>query len=71
MKKSGNNKPKWRIIRTIVLLPVISLIWMIGWTLYCVGDQRVSQSAQNENIDTFQTRASERKELKEVRQVLA
>jgi hypothetical protein len=71
MKKSGNNKSKWRIIRTIVLLPVISLIWMIGWTLYCVGDQRVSQSAQNENIETFQTGASERKELKEVRQVLA
>jgi hypothetical protein len=71
MKKSGNNKSKWRIIRTIVLLPVISLIWMIGWTLYRVGDQRVSQSAQNENIETFQTGASERKELKEVRQVLA
>ena len=61
----------WRIVRTIVLLPIVSLIWMIGWTLYCVGNQRVSQSAQNKNIDTFQIPASERKELKEVRQVLA
>jgi hypothetical protein len=70
MKNSSNNKPVWRIVRTIVLLPVISLIWMIGWTLFYLGDQRVNQSAQNETKNFFQTGASERKDLNEVRQVL-
>ena len=62
----------WHIVRTIVLLPIVSLIWMIGWTLYCVGDQRVNQNAQKENTDTFKTRASERKNLNEAtKQIVA
>jgi len=61
----------WRIVRTIVLLPIVSLIWMIGWTLYCVGDQRVTQSAQKENTDAFKTRASERKNLNEATKQIA
>jgi len=71
MKNSTNNKSVWRIIRIIVLLPVISLIWMIGWTLYWIGDQRVRHSAQNESIKVFQTCVSERKDINEVGQVLA
>jgi Tfp pilus assembly protein PilO len=71
MKNSISNKSVWRKLRIIVLLPVVSFIWMIGWTLYWVGDHRVRQNAQKENMHVFQTCVSERKDFNEVKQFLA
>jgi Tfp pilus assembly protein PilO len=71
MKNSISNKSVWRKLRIIVLLPVVSLIWMIGWTLYWIGDQRVRQNAQKENMNVFQTGVSERKDFNEIRELMA
>lgn len=58
-------------VRTIALLPLASFIWLIGWTLYCIGDQRMNQSTQKENTDVFKTRDSKKKLNEASRQIVA
>jgi Tfp pilus assembly protein PilO len=45
MKTSDNNKQVWRKVRVLSLLPIIIFVWMIGWALYWIGDQKLSSGA--------------------------
>lgn len=33
MKKSDTKPSKYHIVSVIIILPLISIIWMIGWTI--------------------------------------
>ena len=54
MKDSNDNKPVWRRVIIMSLLPLTIFIWMTGWTLYWIGDQRMSsRTAQKETMNSF------------------
>ena len=74
MKDSNDNKPGWRRVMIMALLPLTIFIWMTGWTLYWIGDQRISsKTAQNEAMNSFNQRDYERKNVNEAssQQILA
>lgn len=51
----------WHTVRTIALLPLASFIWLIGWTLYCIGDQRMNQSVPKRKTQTLSKQETRRK----------
>ncbi|MQY62621.1 hypothetical protein GH146_04995 [archaeon] len=57
----------WRRIMIMALLPLTIFLWMTGWTLYWIGDQRrSSRTTKKEAGNVFNKRDCERKNLKEV-----
>lgn len=55
MNDSNDNGHLWHQVRTIILLPLTIFIWMIGWTLYWIGDQRMSsRTAKKKTITSFE-----------------
>ncbi|MFA5365066.1 MAG: hypothetical protein WC325_07810 [Candidatus Bathyarchaeia archaeon] len=46
IKSKGRN---WRRIRVLVVLPVAFVLWMVGWTLYCLGEPTQSERGSAEH----------------------
>lgn len=66
MNDSNGNGHVWHQVRISVLLPLTIFLWMIGWTLYWIGDQRMSsRTAQKKTITSFEKEDYERETLKE------
>jgi len=74
MNDSKGNEHVWHQVRIIVLLPLTIFLWMIGWTLYWIGDQRMSsRTAKKKTIQISKKGTFERETLKEdsPKQILA
>jgi len=66
MNDSKGNEHVWHQVRIIVLLPLTIFLWMIGWTLYWIGDQRMSsRTAKKKTIQISKKGTFERETLKE------
>jgi hypothetical protein len=66
MKDSNDNKPVWRRVIIMALLPLTIFLWMTGWTLYWIGDQRMSsRTTKKEAGNVFNKRDCERKNVNE------
>jgi len=66
MNDSKGNGHVWHQVRIIVLLPLTIFLWMIGWTLYWIGDQRMSsRTAKKKTIQISKKGTFERETLKE------
>ena len=63
----------WRRVKVIAFLPLAIFIWMIGWTLYSLGDQTaLPRNAKKETMTAFNEEDFERSTAREesARQVL-
>jgi len=66
MNDSKGNGHVWHQVRIIVLLPLTIFLWMVGWTLYWIGDQRMSsRTAKKKTITSFEKEDYERNNMKE------
>ena len=62
MKDSNDNGHVIRRVRVIVFLPLTIFLFMTGWILYCIGDQRTSsRTAQKEDRNISEKRGFEEK----------
>ena len=52
--KNSYNKGLGRRLISVVILPIITLVWMIGWILYYVGSQKTLQIDISEQQLIFQ-----------------
>jgi len=50
MNDSNGNEHVWHQVRIIVLLPLTIFLWMTGWTLYWIGDQRILSRTAKKKI---------------------
>jgi len=51
MKGSNSKGHVWHQVRTIAFLPLTIFLWLIGWTLYCLGDQRtLARTSRKETV---------------------
>ena len=53
MNKSKGKKHRLRLVKIIVLLPITIFVWMVGWILYVIGDQRRSTEKSHQKIITL------------------
>jgi hypothetical protein len=66
MKDSNGNGHVMHRVKVIVLLPLTIFLWMTGWTLYWIGDQKTSsRTAEKKTITSFKERDCERKNVKD------
>ena len=49
---TGRN-PFWRKIIIVAFLPIITLIWMIGWILTQIGDQGEYKEISQKTLQTY------------------
>ncbi|HUU86299.1 MAG TPA: hypothetical protein VMX17_00930 [Candidatus Glassbacteria bacterium] len=49
MKKS-HNKGLSLLIISVVTSPILIIIWMIGWILYCIGSQKLPITKRKEQV---------------------
>ena len=49
MKKS-HNKGLSLLIISVVISPLLFIIWMIGWILYCVSSEKLSIKKRKEQL---------------------
>ena len=57
-----------RKIVTIVLLPIIIIIWMTGWTLTQIGDQGEPTKISQKTLQTYPGLKTHQKESKTTRE---
>lgn len=72
MKKS-HNKGRWRLVLTVVLLPLIIPFWIFGWVLYFMGSQKTwLKTAQKRQLIQQEIMMEEKDEQEPVQpQILA
>jgi len=72
MKDSNDNGHVMRRVKIIVFLPLTIFLFMTGWILYCIGDQRTSSTtAQKEARNIFEKRVCEEKLEASPQQIVA
>jgi hypothetical protein len=49
MKKS-HNKGLSLLIISVVISPLLFIIWMIGWILYCIGSEKLPITKRKEQV---------------------
>lgn len=49
MKKS-HNKGLSLLIISVVISPILFIIWMIGWMLYCISSEKLPITKRNEQL---------------------
>jgi len=72
MKIQNNSKSKHRLF-SIIILPIITLFWMIGWILSWVGSQKILSSAiSKEELTIKKIKLNEKNEPEKIQpQILA
>jgi hypothetical protein len=51
MNGSNGKGHVWRQVRIIAFLPLTIFLWLIGWALYCLGDQRtLARTSRTETV---------------------
>lgn len=51
MNNSKANRNTLHKVKIVILLPLTIFLWMVGWTLYCIGEQRMtSGTAQHKKV---------------------
>ena len=72
MKKSESKPSKYHTISVIIILPLISIVWMIGWTLHYIGSPKTMQKTSMKRQLKLQTKnQQENYELNTESQILA
>ena len=49
MKKS-HNKGLSLLIISVVISPLLIIIWMIGWIIYCIGSQKLTITKRKKQL---------------------
>jgi hypothetical protein len=66
MNSSNGKGHLWHQVKIIALLPVTIPLWLVGWALYCVGDNRtLPDTAEKKNITAFEKEERERNNAEE------
>ena len=70
MKKS-QNKGLSLLIISVVISPLLFIIWMIGWILYCIGSEKLPITKRKEQLTLQKITLQENREQEVEPKILA
>jgi hypothetical protein len=70
MKKS-QNKGLSLLIISVVISPLLFIIWMIGWILYCIGSEKLPITKRKEQLTLQKITLQENREQELEPKILA
>ena len=70
MKKT-HNKGLSLLIISVVISPLLFIIWMIGWILYCIGSEKLPITKRKEQLTLQKITLQENREQELEPKILA